>query len=327
MTDDEARLHWNEWLLEFPFVYAYQSFGWGEYKRYFGWRPIRLVLRGEDNALRSMTQALIKRVPILGPMMWIPGGPVWKEKLVPKAALNLAIALDDAANPWFVRSFQMSEGFPVIGMPWRQPFIPIGSGVSMSLDLMMPHEEWLQSVSSKHRYYVRQAMRAPIEWRWGNDEHQLIDFDILVNEMWQAKEKRTQSSSVGNMLKLCQSLGDSVTTLIGYLDDRPISGCQVLRFGATAIYSTAATNQNGRKVSAAYAMIAELRERLRLQGAKTFDFGGIDPGNPTARGVDHFKSGFGGRRIYYDGEIEWASSSLARLIGNLAIKVRRRALS
>jgi hypothetical protein len=75
----------------------------------------------------------------------------------------------------------------------------------------------------------------------------------------------------------------------------------------------AATNDLGRDACAAYSMIPSLLRHLSGKGIKKFDFGGIDPGNIAAEGVDHFKKGFGGSIIEYLGEWEIASSELVRV--------------
>jgi lipid II:glycine glycyltransferase (peptidoglycan interpeptide bridge formation enzyme) len=87
----------------------------------------------------------------------------------------------------------------------------------------------------------------------------------------------------------------------------------------------AATNNAGRNSSAAYSMITNLLSHLAGKGVKKFDFGGIDPGNLAAQGVDHFKMGFGGKIKQPLGEWEFMSSELARFGMNLGLlKSRRR---
>jgi lipid II:glycine glycyltransferase (peptidoglycan interpeptide bridge formation enzyme) len=82
----------------------------------------------------------------------------------------------------------------------------------------------------------------------------------------------------------------------------------------------AATNEMGRKISAAYAMISELFVNLKSKGVEVFDFGGIDPGNLNAQGVDHFKKGFGGKIIEHLGEWESIPSETLRFFLNIGLK-------
>jgi lipid II:glycine glycyltransferase (peptidoglycan interpeptide bridge formation enzyme) len=81
----------------------------------------------------------------------------------------------------------------------------------------------------------------------------------------------------------------------------------------------AATNDLGRNTCAAYSMVPNLLKHLASKGIKRFDFGGIDPGNPGAAGVDHFKKGFGGSIVESLGEWEFMSSNAARFLINFGI--------
>lgn len=324
IDEAQARERWDGWLAYFDDAYVYQSTGWAEYKRHAGWAVLRQVISGDDGIPRAMAQAFVKRVPVLGPMLWIPGGPVWRGVRHGEDMHALAAHLRQAARPWFVRQFQMSRSGTAGEGPWRRPTAPNGSGASVLVDVTAPFEEWIKQIASKHRYTVRRARREPIEWRTGNDTQQLAALAQLANELSDLKRGTGQASSPSDLQALCAALGSNVITLTGFLGGSPVAGCQVLRWGRTAIYATAAANQGGRDLSAAYAMIAELREVLRGAHVTEFDFGGIDPQNPAARGVDHFKLGFAGRTISYDGEWDWGSSRFTRWLGNFSIALRRR---
>ena len=80
---------------------------------------------------------------------------------------------------------------------------------------------------------------------------------------------------------------------------------------------SAASNNEGRKANLAYAMIPILFNHLKEKGIIHFDFGGIDPANSEAKGVDHFKKGFGGEIIEHLGEWDSARISFLRFIMNI----------
>jgi lipid II:glycine glycyltransferase (peptidoglycan interpeptide bridge formation enzyme) len=102
----------------------------------------------------------------------------------------------------------------------------------------------------------------------------------------------------------------------------PVTSCLAQVFGKKAFYMVASTNEKGRDVSAAYAMVEVLIQQLRARGITQFDFGGIDPVNKSASGVNHFKCGFGGQITEYLGEWEAASSEIIRRTLNFAIRQR-----
>ena len=337
---------WDAWLRTFPGAHVYQSSAWARYKQLAGWQSVRLLLSadtgdaGGDNTPRALVQGLIKRAPLIGGMMWVPGGPVWRGVPLTQAKAALGEALGMASGARYVRLFDMSEvravpaaadpfaavgqpdAAPVYAAPWRRPQVRNGSGASVLIDVLQAREAWLAAMTGKHRYTVRRALREPVQWRTGNDAPQLAALATLTGEMSRIKGAAHRRAA-DQLLAQSAALGSSVLTLVGYLDGQPVTACQVLRWETIAIYATAATNQAGRAISAAYAMIAELRDLLRAAGVEALDFGGIDPHNPAARGVDHFKLGFGGRTLAYAGEWEWAASPLARVLGNFAVRVRR----
>ena len=334
---------WDAWLRTFPGAYVYQSSAWARYKRQTGWQSVRLLLpsdAGADRLPRALVQGLVKRVPLIGGMMWVPGGPLWRGEPLVRENAALAAALGLASGARYIRLFDMSEVStasepsvaqpvtrstdvtPAHASPWRRPRVRNGSGASVLIDVMQEGEAWLAAMTGKHRYYVRRALREPLQWRTSNDALQLAALATLTGEMSRFKGAAHQRAEE-DLHAQSAALGSSALTLVGYLGDCAVTACQVLCWGTMAIYATAATNEAGRAISAAYAMIAQLREVLRAAGVETLDFGGIDPDNPAARGVDHFKMGFGGRTLSYAGEWEWAASPWARALGNLAVRVRR----
>ena len=70
--ETHASATWDGLLVQFQDYTVYQSYGWGEHKRRFGWRPLRLVAT-RDAQMVSMAQVLVKRYPL---RMGLAGYPV-----------------------------------------------------------------------------------------------------------------------------------------------------------------------------------------------------------------------------------------------------------
>ena len=133
----------------------------------------------------------------------------------------------------------------------------------------------------------------------------------LHREMSTRKGLNAAAMSDADHFALRDALGDGgMTILTGYLDDRPVTSCLTLDFGAKAFYLSAATGPDGRRLGAGYAMLPQLVDVLQGKGVVALDFGGVSLDNPDASGVDHFKRGFGGAPLAYLGEWEWASMPL-----------------
>ena len=313
---------WNKLLMEFPDYNIYQSHGWGEHKAHFGWIPFRLTA-GNGRETVSAAQVLVRRFPLGVALAWTNGGPVgsvdaWGEPF--RAAIRQAIRarhLYCRINPFREHSDRESRLVGASG--WSRPSRPLLSGQSTVLELGSNEDEWLKSMNSKHRYYVKKSNGAAISWTHGNSESLRRDFVGLTQELSAEKGMNLQERDVHTIEDLNKSIPDAIYIVMGYIDAKPITGCLTLVQGNRALYASAATVAKGRELSAAYSMLARLRSMLRERKISQLDFGGINPKSEKARGVDHFKRGFGGREIRFLGEWDWASTALLRRAANYLI--------
>jgi lipid II:glycine glycyltransferase (peptidoglycan interpeptide bridge formation enzyme) len=325
---------WDSLLGGFAHAQIFQTHGWGEFKRLAGWQPIRLLARAPGEPAAGIAQVLLRRLPGGFRFAWVPGGPCIasngdRENI--RALLNGFLeSLRTRIGRHYLRcnfTFPANESTAhAVAGCLKRPAVSIGSGSSVMLELSGSGEDWLKSLASKHRYYVRKACAAGLDWRYGNGDAEIAAMAQLSARMAQDKAVAVGTFSQTELERLCGFLRDHCRILVGFENDQPVTGCTVFRVGSLAYYASAATVGRGRELSAAYAMMFELRKRLLNDSVERLDFGGIAPSNPSARGVDHFKRGFGGEVIEYLGEWELASTSLHRWLGNLAVSLRKRSL-
>ena len=98
-----------------------------------------------------------------------------------------------------------------------------------------------------------------------------------------------------------------------------LSSCLIMRFGGHAYYYLGASSEKGRELFSSFYLIVELLKRLKEDGVKQFDFGGIAPQRKNASGVNRFKTGFSGRVARYAGEFDLTNNRLLCRLFNLAI--------
>lgn len=315
--------------MQFPDYTIYQSYGWGEHRSHFGWIPHRLMAT-ENGQTVAMAQVLARRFPLGVAVAWVPGGPVglieaWGEPF--RAAIRRAVGVKHLycrVNP--NRKYAEKDFQAIRSIGWDRPHHPLLSGQSILLDIKLSDNDWLSSIDGKHRYYIKKSSGAGLNWAYGNTETLRRDLLTLTRRLSEEKGINFQENDTDSLERLGRSMSGAVHILVGYLDARPVTGCLVLMQGAKAHYAMAATVGRGRDVSAAYCMISNLRSIMREQKLLEFDFGGINPTSDKARGVDHFKRGFGDRSIRYLGEWDWATSSLLRFAANYLIKRRVRGI-
>ena len=88
-------------------------------------------------------------------------------------------------------------------------------------------------------------------------------------------------------------------------EGRPVAGAMTWHCGDREVYQYGATNDQGRKVYAAYGLLWRCITEARARGARTFDFGGIpaDPSdtNDPMHGPYLFKKGFSGTVTHWVG--------------------------
>ena len=321
---------WDALVLGFPDHCLYQCFGWGEYKARYGWTPMRLVA-SEDGKTVALAQALIRQYPGKVALGWVPGGPVGSWQAF-KDGFAMALKSELRVRHLYCRINSFAEKCDesladASSRGWCRPTSLLLSGKSMEVDVALPQKSWLGSIDGKHRYYVKKSSSAPLAWMHGDNAILRKDFAMLTRQLSQAKNADLAETTVEMLDALSTCLPGSVLVLIGYFENLPVTGCLTLVLGGKAYYASAATVGEGRKLSAAYSMVAKLREILNQNGVAFFDFGGINPESNGASGVDHFKKGFGSRQINYVGEWDWASSFLLRWVANTLIQRRASAMS
>lgn len=316
---------WDELLARFPDCSVYQTHGWGVHKSHFGWRPHRLVATNHGETV-AMAQLLARRTRLGVALGWMPGGPIGAINTLDtsfRKALVQAVGvpfLYCRINRMCDHSVEDETRMRSLG--WQRPSHSLLSGQSVLLSLELDENEWLRSIDKKHRYYVKKSAGAGITWAAGDTEELRRDLAQLTAQLSEEKGMALQERSAAALEDLSREMPGAVEILVGRLDSEAVTGCMVLKCAGKAIYATAATVGRGRETSAAYIMLAKLRGHLREQGVKLLDFGGINPASEKARGVDHFKRGFGGSDVRYCGEWDWAAVPGLRWAANLLIKHR-----
>lgn len=316
---EKSKEEWDNGLIAFNDYNVYQSYNWGEVKCRQGWKVLRLFLE-KDGKCIAMVQIQVKQFPLGIGLLWIPGGPVGELKNYDKhfladirSILKIRILF---LRMNVMRRFVESDKSTLLSYGWRYAYKPILSGASVLIDTISAQKMWLSEIKGKHRYYVKKALSEDVNWVYGKDLNLLEDLNKMVLEMIKKKGLNIPPVPVSLFNSILQQ---NIRLLIGYVNAKPVSGCLVLIVGTKVNYLTAATIDEGRELNAAYAMIYHLREKMVIESITDFDFGGINPSAESAKGVDHFKLGFG-NRLDYLGELEFCCPSIIRYPVNFLLK-------
>lgn len=335
LEQSSGREEWDRLLLESRDYNVFQSYGWGEYRRAFGWTPARFVAKDESGATVAMAQVLTKRFPAGLTVGWSPGGPV---VMFPKTQrrdlaeiIELLLQRIEAQNRrvcirfncYLPHSAALTYAF---SRSCVRPLLSLTTGYSLRLDLQDSFETLIERVKPRHKTYIRRASAHNIECKAGRDEKFIREFVGLHNELTTRKRLSKHRTNFDEVAALCRQLGEQATIFTGYLEGEALSSYLILNCGQKAFYLMAATGSRGREIRASYAVFTRLLEYLQQNGIRQFDLGGMDPRTREAEGVNRFKRGFGGRLIEYAGEWEWANKEWIRWATNFAIWYRGKRL-
>ena len=322
---------WDQNLCNALDYTVFQSFSWGEYKKRQKWLPLRYISFDNNGKTIGMAQLLVKKLPLRMTFIWAPGGPVfcWPNnnifdlnELIGDLLTQLRCIYPISVIRFHSQTANNSNLSYNFNKACLRPYFKLNSGYSVMIKLDQSLDQLKSKMTAKHRYYVKKSTDAGLCWLVGNNDKQLEDLAGIHQEMVHEKQLASIAISYKELINMRDVFGSQVLILTGYLDKLAVTSCLVLLFGGKAIYMIASTGKQGRKISAAYAMLERLILELTERGVTEFDFGGIDPVNPNAIGVNHFKCGFGGQIVEQLGEWEAANTEFIRFIINIAIRFR-----
>lgn len=318
---------WDKALLACAGAHVYQSYAWGESQRDSGWSPLRLMGRSPENGTVAMAQILIKHFPGDIKIAWSPGGPALafpqaQSPAVEETLKSLCARLEDLGgricvrfDNHLLRDDHLSEAF---GRILVRPLHELNSPYTLHLDLRQSLDVLEKGMISDARRNIKKASAHDIHWKCGNDAVLAGELLRLYDEMAAIKGAGSFGGRREKIPGICARLGKNALIFNGYIDGEAVSSCLVLLLGNKAMFRERATGRKGRELGVSHALIRHLLEHLKNIGIEHLDMGGIDPRDPSLRGVNSFKMGFGGEKVEYLGEWEWSNAQWLRRAVNLA---------
>ncbi len=306
-----------------------QSWGWGELKANFGWSPLRLALRDEQQHFVAAAQVLRRTVPHmplrLGYLAYIPKGPVidWSQPALCKVffaqlhtllrkqgALALRIEPDCIINSGDNDGRDEYNGNDCKERVLTEQFSPAQSIQpvrTILLDLAPTENVLLAQMKEKWRYNVRLATRKGVTIRVA----QSLDDVLAWYELLQTTGERDQFG-IHTRKYYCDAWRifaprQQLRLLLAEHEGRLLAGIFVGLFANQGIYLYGASSNESRNLMPNYLLQWEAIRWVKQQDATHYDFWGIPAtdGEQEAMeamaGVYRFKSGWGGRVVTFAG--------------------------
>lgn len=323
---------WNSWVEHCPNHNIFQTRNWAEFKALQGWKPMFYTARSSDNHLIALSLILDKTLAFKHSFAWSPGGILFYPQqfqvldLIDLFGSFKKSFLNDHHRSLLRMNFLQEHDHQWahdLNKSFLRPLNPINSGFTNIITVQNNLETFMETMSSKHRYYTKKSLKTPLAWDINSGQLAFDKFYGIYDKMLSEKKLGHLKLKAENLLQMLQCLPKNHFFMTGYSHDKAVTSCLILTFNKKAHYYLAATCQEGRKISSSYAMVYKLYEYLREKCFSELDFGGIAPANCEAHGVDHFKNGFGGKIIEYLGEWETSQSRGLRYFMNFILQYKK----
>jgi peptidoglycan pentaglycine glycine transferase (the first glycine) len=322
-----------------------QSWGWGEFKKRFGWEVERFAVYDEPGEIvQGVVQILLRDLP-LGRMAYIPKGPVadpeHEETWIHLARLSREFSRDRGAI--FLKVEPDREDDPTVREPLqREGFRPAKQTVqprsTILVSLEGDLEEVLMGMKPKTRYNIRLAERKGVTVREAREEDIPL-FYRLLEETGERDEFGIHEEEYYLEAWRIFAPQNRVNLLLAYYGEELLGGLMVFALGSRAWYLYGASSDKQRNRMPNHLLQWRAMCWAKERGCSTYDLWGIPEEAGSGEedmeavlkrgglwGVYRFKRGFGGRIVRYPSYdyvysrfFYWlgmsASSWLARLQG------------
>ncbi len=330
---------WDEFVRTIPGCPFEQTSMWASSKAFYGFEPIRVLVRGEQGIIGGF-QILRKRIPLIGSFGYISKGPLLKEG-VDKFNQSLYSLVESVAREYRVR-FLVVQPFKLDSETeeflLKRHFEPSRLSVisaTLMIDLSRDPEVLLDEMNSHHRRAIRRARKAGVIVRQGG-RYDLPLFFALMLETCKRQGVKPNPAHLEYLEILWKEFGTRgyLKLFLAEKGSEVLSGILAFAFGSVfrlwkfgwkGDTGTIKPNQILHWEMALWAKAAgflymdfmaikEDLARLLLEGRPT--------DSVTIRGSDLFKIRFGGIPFLLPHAFDIISNPLLRYTFNAAFKTR-----
>ncbi len=282
-----------------------QSWAWGDFKSRTGWETSRLLCLRKGQPIAA-AQWLLRRVPLLGALAYMPRGPVTapNESAVAEAVLRHVAEEARRAGafalwvepPW---GENCSPGLPTAFVTTPDYIQPPATGL---VDLRPTEDTILAGFQSSMRRNIRLAFRRGLEVRVGRTEADWQDFYALLSETAERDGFGIHTWPYFATMRDTLEAGGIATLFLAEHAGKPLGSLLLTAYGGTATYLFGASATAGRDLRIGHGLQWHAMCWAKEHGCHTYDLWGMpataNPDDPMA-GVYRFKRGFSPRIVNY----------------------------
>lgn len=292
---------WNQFLAKFPDTHLLQMGEWGELKKDFGWKPIRII-SGNVGA-----QILFRHLPLGFTIGYVPkvvisnellSNEFWRE-IDAACKKNRAIFLKVEPDAW-------TENFQLVPRPSFLVTSPhnIQPPCTITLDINASEDDILAKMKPKCRYNIRLAEKKGVTVRAWDD---VVAFHEMMTVTGgrdgfgvHSKEYYQRAYELFHPNETCE-------LLVAEYEGKPLASLMVFANTKRAWYVYGASNNEERNRMPTYLLQWEAIRWAKARGCEEYDLWGVPDENEETLeaqfesrhdglwGVYRFKRGFGGQ--------------------------------
>lgn len=301
---------WDDWVAATPGGQHVQTSLWAQVKATLGWRAVRIQMH-DHSQLVAGAQLLLKPLPLIGAMAYVPKGPLfWQPSAevveqmlsalhrVARANRVQYLVVQPPDDDASMEACLMRHGF-------RESVLDVAPTASVRIDVAQDVDTILSGMKAKTRYNIRHGERRGIAVRLGTRQDLPLFYDALLATSRRQGFMPYPLSYFEVMARVFEPRGQ-MKWLIATYRGEPVSILLALRFGHTVVYKKGAWfGRHGEHHPNEVLHWAAIKW-AKSQGCHYYDLEGIEPQaarallrgealpEPLRGTVSHFKAGFGG---------------------------------
>lgn len=313
---DDSR--WDTFLQETPRSHYLQSSLWAQVNHQRGWRCVRVTIE-TDNQIIAGFQMLLRSVPLVGKIGFIPRGPVIinDDTRLIEAVLQ---QIYQVARTEKVILFKLQP--PHTDEVWverliQEEFWPSHSHAdnvaTVLIDLALDESQLLKNMKKSLRKGIRRAERAGVTVRKGTAQDLSTFYRILQETSWRGNFAIHNEAYYQQVWQIFVTSGHIALFLAEY-EGEAVAGVMLILFGDTAYARFGGWNgRHGKYEPNSFLRWTAIRW-AKTQGYRWYDFMGIDETvaravlrgqKPHGHGYSAFKLGFGGQVVLSPGTYDY----------------------
>ena len=290
---------WNQFLTQFPDVHLLQMGEWGELKKDFGWKPVRVIVENIG------AQILFRRLPLGFTIGYMPkiamsnellSNEFWHE-IDSACKRNRAIFLKLEPDAW-------AEDFKLQLSTFKPSTHNIQPPRTITINIQDSEEDILARMKPKCRYNIRLAEKKGVTVRTWDDIAAFHEMMTVTggrdNFGVHSKEYYQRAYELFHPKGTCE-------LLVAEYEGKPLASLMVFANAKRAWYVYGASNNEERNRMPTYLLQWEAICWAKARGCKEYDLWGVpDEDEATLEaqfesrhdglwGVYRFKRGFGGQ--------------------------------